>query len=82
MKVLSGLCALMVCCASVNAGELDLSFNSDAVRVFYVHDFVNSDLSGDLGLVTNSDRGNVVNVSVFLKGLASDGVNPLQAGLG
>jgi len=82
MRVLTGVCALILCCANAVAGEIDLSFNSDAARVFYNHDFVNSDLTGDIGFTTNSDKGDVINVSLFLKGLATDGVNPLQAGLG
>lgn len=82
MRVLAGLCASVLLCASAVAGEIDLSFNSDAVRVFYIHDFLSNDLSGDIGFATNSDKGTVINATLFLKGLASDGSNPLQAGLG
>ena len=82
MRILTGVCALVVCCANAVAGEIDLSFNSDAVRAIYVHDFVNSDLSGDIGFLTNSDKGEVINASIFLQGFASDGVNPVQGTLG
>jgi len=82
MKALTGISAFLLLCASAGAGEIDLSFNSDAVRVFYLYDFDRNDLSGDVGFVTNSDRGTVINASLFLKGLASDGNNPLQAGVG
>jgi hypothetical protein len=82
MKFLAGLLAAVSLCAVANAGELDLSFNSDAVRVIYVHDFANPDLKGDLGFMTDSDKGEVINASIFLSGLASDGANPLEGGLG
>ena len=82
MRFLGALCALLLSGAQSWAGEIDLSFNSDAVRVFYLHDFDNSDLSADVGFVNNSDKGTVVNGSLFIKGFASDGANPLEAGLG
>jgi hypothetical protein len=69
-------------CAQAIAGEIDLSFNSDAVRIFYLHDFDNSDLSADVGFVNHSDKGTVINGSLFVRGFASDGNNPLEAGLG
>ncbi len=82
MKILSGLLAFLVLCNFSAAGEIDLSFNSDAVRAFYVHDFINNDLQADFGILTDSDKGEVFNVSLVLSGLASDGVNPLEAGVG
>lgn len=82
IRNLAGLCAMSVLFTPVIAGEIDLSFNSDAVRIFYLHDFDNNDLSGDLGFVNNSDKGTVINGSLFIRGYASDGDNPLEAGLG
>ena len=82
MKIFSGLAASVLLCNFASAGEIDLSFNSDAVRAFYVHDFVNNDLQSDFGILTDSDKGEVFNVSLYLTGLASDGVNPLQAAIG
>ena len=82
MKFLTGLMASVLLCVSASAGELDLSFNSDAVRAFYVHDFANRDLKSDFGFLTDSDKGEVINVSLFLTGAASDGENPLEGGLG
>ncbi len=82
MKLLTGLAASVFLCAGAFAGEIDLSFNSDAVRAFYVHDFANSDLKGDIGLLTDSDKGEVINASIFLSGMASDGANPLEGALG
>ena len=82
LRVLATLCATVLLCSAVSAGEIDLSFNSDAVRVFYIHDFSDRDLSADVGFTTNSDRGTVINASLFIRGYASDGDNPLQAGLG
>jgi hypothetical protein len=82
MKFITGLLASVVLCASASAGEIDLSFNSDAVRAFYVHDFANRDLHSDFGFLTDSDKGEVINVSLYLKGMASDGENPLEGALG
>lgn len=82
MRILAAWCAVLVPGAQLWAGEIDLSFNSDAVRVFYLHDFDNSDLSADVGFVNDGDKGTVINGSLFIKGFASDGENPLQAGLG
>ncbi len=82
MRILALLCALIVPAVQPWAGEIDLSFNSDALRVLYLHDFDNSDLSADVGFVNDGDRGTVINGSLFIKGFASDGENPLQAGLG
>jgi len=73
---------MSVLCVQTVAGELDLSFNSDAVRIFYLHDFENSDLYADVGFVNNSDKGSVIAGSLFIRGFASDGENPLEAGLG
>lgn len=82
MKKLTGVVSVLLLCANATASELDLSFNSDAVRFLYVHDFVDSDLKGDLGFAHNSDKGTVITGSLYVTGLASDGDNPLQAGIG
>ena len=85
MKKISGLCASLALCASPMssmAGEIDLSFNSDAVRAFYMHDFAGRDLQGDLGFANNSDKGTVINGSIYVTGFASDGEHPLRAGIG
>lgn len=82
MKYLSGLTAALLLCANVLAYEIDLSFNSDAIRAFYKYEFDRSDLQGDVGFANNSDKGFVINASLFVSGFASDGLNPLQAGVG
>lgn len=81
MRLFAGLCAVLLC-ATAGAGEFDLGFNSDAVRANYIYDFSRNELSGDIGLVVNSDRGTVIHASLFRQGFASDGANPLKAGLG
>jgi len=82
MRILTGLCACLLLCVNASADELDLGFNSDTVRARYVHDFADSDLTGDLGFVNDSDRGTAFTGSLFVQGLASGGEEPLQAGLG
>jgi len=82
LRVLATLCATVLLCSAVSAGEIDLSFNSDAIRALYLHDFESRDLSADVGFANNSDRGLVINGSLFISGYASDGDNPLEAGLG
>ncbi|MEE4185109.1 MAG: YfaZ family outer membrane protein [Gammaproteobacteria bacterium] len=74
--------ALVLLCGNAGAGEFDFSFNQDALRFLYVHDFAESDLKADVGLALNSDEGTVINASLFVAGLASDGTDPLEAGLG
>ena len=77
----AGVAAVLLCTNAV-AGELDLSFNSDAFRFIYVHELASNDLAWDAGLLNNSDKGFVLHGSLYLTGLASDGTNPLQAGIG
>ena len=82
MKNLASLALAVLLCNSALADEVDFSFNSDAFRAFYIHDFKNHDLQSDFGLLYNSDEGSVANVSLYLSGFASDGSSPLQAGIG
>ena len=82
MKNLASLALAVLLCNSAYAGEVDFSFNSDAFRAFYIHDFKNNDLQSDFGLLYNGDDGSVINVSLYLSGFASDGSSPLQAGIG
>ena len=56
MKIAAGLWASVLLCTVASAGELDLSFNSDAVRAFYIHDFANRDVQSDVGFLSNSDK--------------------------
>lgn len=69
-------------CSAASADEIDLSFNSDAVRFEYVRAFSRNDLKADFGLLSNDDDGWVATSSLYLSGLASDGANPLQAAIG
>jgi len=69
-------------CLPVGADEIDVSFNSDAVRGEYVHPFASSSLQIDGGWLHHTDNGNAVHVGLNLADLASDGVDPVKAGLG
>jgi hypothetical protein len=82
MKNLASLALVVLLCNPAYAGEVDFSFNSDAFRAFYIHDFKNNDLQSDFGLLYSDDNGSVVNVSLYLSGFASDGASPVQAGIG
>jgi len=82
MRKLTGMVSVLLLCGNAWSGELDLSFNDDAVRFLYIHDFDGSDLQGDLGIALNSDEGTAINASLYVTGLASDGTDPLEAGLG
>ena len=82
MKFPRALALALLLCTNAWAGEIDFSFNSDAFRALYIHDWNNRDLQSDFGVLYNKDDGWVANVSLYLAGLASDGSNPLQAGLG
>ena len=74
--------AALLLCGGAFADEIDFSFNSDAFRMLYIHDFDANDLQSDFGYLYNDDDGWVANASLHLTGLASDGANPLRAGLG
>lgn len=82
MKTLASLTLAVLLSSTVVAGEIDFSFNSDAFRFIYAHDFTNNDLRSDFGFLNTDDDGWVANASLYLTGFASDGTNPLQAGIG
>ena len=82
MRIPAGFLAAFLLCNFAAADELDLSFNSDAVRLAYVRDLTNPDLQADFGFLTESDKGEVIHASLYLTGMASDGANPLEAAVG
>jgi hypothetical protein len=82
MKFTAAFAVALLLCVEAVADELDLSFNSDAFRIIYAHDFESNDLTWDAGLINHSDNGYVVTGSLYLSGLASDGSSPTEAGLG
>jgi hypothetical protein len=82
MKFSAGVMLGLLLCSAASANELDLSFNSDAVRFEYVHAFSQNDLQANFGLLSNSDDGWVATGSLYISGFASDGASPLQASIG
>jgi hypothetical protein len=85
MKRSAAVVAAICLCTNVTngfAGEVDLSFNSDAFRFIYVHDLASNDLAWDGGFLSNSDNGYVAHTSLYLTGVASDGASPLEGALG
>jgi hypothetical protein len=75
-------CIGVLLCAQANADLVDLSFNSDALRLQYAHEFKSNSMNLDAGLLTNSDTGDVVHVGFYVAGEASSGSNPVTAGVG
>ena len=82
MKTTAAFAAACLLCMNAMADEVDLSFNEDAFRAYYVHDLESNDLAWDAGLLNNSDKGYVAYGSLYLKGFASDGLNPIEGALG
>jgi hypothetical protein len=72
---------MALCCAQANADALDLSFNSDALRLQYLHKF-QSNINLDVGVLHHSDNGNVLHFGFHISDLASSGTNPITAGVG
>ena len=82
MRLVLALLAAGLLCAQAAADEIDLSFNNDALRIIYFHDVRDSRLNIDGGWLDNGDYGSAAHVSMTLRGFASEGVNPIRAGLG
>jgi len=82
MKFPAGFVLGLLLCSAASADEIDLSFNSEAVRFGYVHALARNDLQADFGLLASNDEGWVATSSLYLTGFASDGANPLQASVG
>ncbi len=82
MRLGLSLLGVSLACAQVFADELDLSFNSDALRLQYVYEVESSGLNVDGGWLYHSDNGDVLHVGVHLVDLAASGRDKLEAGLG
>jgi hypothetical protein len=75
-------CIGLLLCAQANADLIDLSFNSDALRLQYAHEFKSNAMNLDAGWLYNSDTGDAVHVGFYVAGEASSGSNPVTAGVG
>jgi len=82
MRFVVSLLGIGVLCAQVFADEVDLSLNSDALRLQYVYEMESTGLNVDGGWLYNSDNGDVLHVGLHLVDLASSGRDTLEAGLG
>jgi hypothetical protein len=82
MRFVISLLGISFVCAPVFADEVDLSLNSDALRLQYVHEMASSGLSLDGGWLYNSDNGDVLHIGVHLVDLASSGRDKIEAGIG
>jgi len=82
MKTIVCLVGAVVLCAQVMADEIDLSLNSDALRLQYVYEMKSTGLNFDGGWLYHSDNGDVLHAGIHLVDLASSGVSTIKAGLG
>ena len=64
------------------ADEAELSFNGDAARGGYVHQFQSSALRAEAGWLHHSDNGDVFHIGAHLSGQASAREDEVTAGLG
>jgi len=81
MRVLLTMLGMALMYAQASADSIDLSFNSDALRLQYLHEF-QSKVNLDAGWLHHSDNGDVLHVGFHISDLASSGTNPLTAGVG
>lgn len=81
MRRVISLLGMALFCLPVAADEVDLGFNSDALRVVYIHEFKSNALEIDGGWLHHTDNGNVVHVGLNLSDMASNS-KELVAGLG
>jgi hypothetical protein len=82
MRFIVSLLGITFLCAPVLADELDLSLNSDALRVQYFHEIESSGLSLVGGWLYNTDNGNVLHAGLHIIDLASSGRDKVEAGIG
>ncbi len=75
---LAGVCVL----GTATANDLDLSLNDDVVRLNYSWPARADKLVLDVGILHNQDLGEVVNIGLHLVDFATEGSNPIRAGLG
>jgi len=81
MRLILSLAGVLVC-AQAAAEEINLSFNGDAVRAGYIHALQARNLQIDAGWLHHQDAGDVIHVGLNLASIASEGTDPVQAGLG
>jgi hypothetical protein len=82
MRCVLSCFGLLLLSAQAHADLVDLSLNSDAVRLQYVHEFQSNAMNLDAGGLYNSDMGSLLHAGFFVAGDASSGTNPVTAGVG
>ena len=82
MRVFLTVAVAAYFCVPAAADEIDLSFNSDALRLQYAHPFNSNALQIDGGWLYHDDNGDVLHVGLNLTGLATQGSDPVKAGVG
>lgn len=82
VAALAGMACASLYVPAAIADEADLSFNADAARLSYVRPLARVDLEADAGWLHHQDNGDVLHLGARISDAASDGRNPLVAGLG
>lgn len=82
MRRLLGCAVAWVFLSPAVADEIDLSLNSDALRLVYERPVRDSGMLIDGGWLYNSDNGSVLHLGLALSGEAASGRNPLRGRLG
>ena len=82
MRRFLSLAGALLLCAPAAADQFDFSFNGDAIRALYAHDMATRPLRIDGGWLYNADNGNLLHLGLNVFGNATEGANPVKAGLG
>ena len=82
MRVTLVLVGLLLCSAAALADELNLSLNTDSVRLEYARPIASRPLEWDLGWLHHTDNGDFVHGSLHVVGRMKEGAAPVSGGLG
>jgi hypothetical protein len=82
MRVLLVLAGGLLGAAGAMADELNLSLNTDSVRVEYARPLASRPLQWDIGWLHNTDNGDALHGSLNVVGKLKEGAAPVSGGLG
>ncbi len=76
------LASLLLGGGSALADELNLSLNTDSVRVEYARPIASRPLEWDLGWLHHTDNGDALHASLHVVGKLKEGAAPISGGVG